>query len=210
MGNCLIGGMGDGGGAARSLIRVATSNGGVMEFAAPITVESITDEFPGHGIFRSHDLFWKPLPHTDVLLAGESYHLLPLLDAAADRGPRVGHVRSSSAPPPQLGPAPYRMSFDGRGLTKWPAGDDAVPKKAPASSGGFWKVKLVICPEQLVKILAEEGKTEELIDSVRTVAKCGSGLSCGGAGGFSDQWSLSSSRNAASANNKADGSILEF
>ncbi|KAL7084127.1 hypothetical protein ACP275_14G205600 [Erythranthe tilingii] len=200
MGNCLFGGMGDG---DQSLIRVATSTGGVMEFSAPITVESITDEFPGHGIFRSHDLFWKPLPHSDVLLAGESYHLLPLLDSAAAAtvkgaaaAPRVGHVRSNSAPPQQLGSAPYRMSFDSRGLTKRPAAaaEDAVHVGGKAAAYGFWKVKLVISPEQLMEILAEEGKTEELIESVRTVAKCGSGF-----GGFSDHWSLSSSRNAASS-----------
>ncbi|KAL7126544.1 hypothetical protein ABFS83_14G195300 [Erythranthe nasuta] len=203
MGNCLFGGMGDG---DQSLIRVATSTGGVMEFSAPITVESITDEFPGHGIFRSHDLFWKPLPHTDVLLAGESYHLLPLLDSAAFKGaaaavaPRVGHVRSISAPPRQLGSAPYRMSFDSRGgVTKRSAAaaaEDAVHAGGKAAAYGFWKVKLVISPEQLMEILAEEGKTEELIESVRTVAKCGNGF----VGGFSDHWSLSSSRNAASSN----------
>lgn len=67
---------------------------------------------------------------------------------------------------------------------------------------GFWKVKLVISQEQLLEILAEEGKTEELIESVRTVAKCGSGL-----GGFPDLWSLYSSRNVASSNK--DG-LLEF
>ncbi|PIN05771.1 hypothetical protein CDL12_21687 [Handroanthus impetiginosus] len=185
MGNCLFGGMGDG---DQSVIRVTTSSGGVMEFHAPITVESITDEFPGHGIFRNHDLFWKPLPHSDVLLAGESYHLLPLLE----KGPtaRLGHVRSNSAPPQQLSSAPYRMSFDSRGFAKRTA-EEAAPKAAH----GFWKVKLVITPDQLLEILAEEGKTEELIESVRTVAKCGSGLV-----GFSDQWSRSSSRNAASTN----------
>lgn len=181
--------MGDGGN--KSLIRVATSNGGVMEFSGSITVESITDEFPGHGIFRSHDLFWKPLPHSDVLHAGESYHLLPLLETATAR---VGHVRSNSAPPHQLVSAPYRMSFDNRRLTKR---EDAV-----AVGCGFWKVRLVISQEQLLEILAEEGKTEELIESVRTVAKCGSGL-----GGFLDHWSLYNSRNVASSNK--DG-LLEF
>ncbi|KAG8374516.1 hypothetical protein BUALT_Bualt10G0003100 [Buddleja alternifolia] len=200
MGNCLFGGMGDHG--DRSTIRVTTSNGGVMEFNTPITVESITDEFAGHGIFRRHDLFWKPLPHSEVLLAGESYHLLPLLDmsSSSNKGlmtARVGHVRSNSAPAQQLASAPYRMSFDSRGLTKRSSPDDAVSK-----AYRFWKVKLVITPEQLMEILSEEGKTEELIESVRTVAKCGSVL-----GGFSDQWSRSSSRNAASSNKDA---LLEF
>lgn len=187
MGNCLFGGMGDG---EQSVIKVTTANGGVMELYAPVSVESITDEFPGHGIFRSQDLFWKPLSHSDVLLMGESYHLLPLAGKA-----RVGHVRSNSAPP-QHKAAPYRMSVDSRGVTKRSAEEE--------TSRGFWKVKLVISTEQLLEILAEEGKTEELIESVRTVAKCGSGL-----GGFSDHWSLSSSRNAASSN-KDTTTLLDF
>ncbi|XP_047951054.1 uncharacterized protein LOC125196535 [Salvia hispanica] len=201
MGNCLFGGMGDGVGGGE-VIKVTNANGGVMEFHAPVTVESITDEFPGHAIFRSQDLFWKPLPHSDVLAAGESYHLLPLLESSGSGGrkARVGHVRSNSAPPQQVGSAQYRMSVDSRGLGKRTA------EEAGAAARGFWKVKLVISTEQLLEILAEEGKTEELIESVRTVAKCGSGL-----GGFSDHWSLSSSkrsRNAASSNN--DSSLVEF
>lgn len=56
--------------------------------------------------------------------------------------------------------------------------------------------KLVISPGQLLEILSQEGRTQELIESVRTVAKCGNiGVSTVG---FSDQWSLSSSRNASS------------
>lgn len=197
MGNCLFGGMGDDGNNQSSVIRVATSTGGLMEFHAPVTVESITDEFPGHGIFRTHDLFWKPLPHTDLLLVGESYHLLPLLDKGTAAA-RVGHVRSSSAPPGSA--PPYRMSFESGG----------VAKRAEAAAGGFWKVKLVISPEQLLEILREECKTEELIESVRTVAKCGSGSGSGMRGAFSDQWSLSSSsRNAANSSNK-DTSIFDF
>ncbi|KAL0296424.1 UNVERIFIED_CONTAM: hypothetical protein Sradi_6694500 [Sesamum radiatum] len=162
MGNCLfVGGMGDG---RQSVIRVATSNGGVVEFHAPLTVESITDEFPGHGIFRSHDLFWTPLPHSQELLVGESYCLLPLMD----------HTNG--------------------GLTSAHLGWKRLPEDQPGQGrSGFWKVKLVIRTEQLLEILSEEGKTEELIESVRTVSKCGSMF----AGGFSDQWSLSSSKNTA-------------
>lgn len=183
--------MGDG---DQSVIKVTTANGGVMEFFTPVSVESITDEFPGHGIFRGRDLFWKPLPHSDILVAGESYHLLPLLESSGKA--RAGHVRSNSAPPQQVGSAPYRMSFDSRGRA------EAAAVAGSAALRGFWKVKLVISPEQLLEILAEEGKTEELIESVRTVAKCG-----GGFGGFSDHWSLSSSRNAASSNKD---SLLDF
>jgi hypothetical protein len=63
----------------------------------------------------------------------------------------------------------------------------------------------VISPEQLLEILSQEGRTQELIESVRTVAKCGSG----GVSSleFSDRWSLSSSRNASS---KKDGLVLDI
>lgn len=44
------------------------------------------------------------------------------------------------------------------------------------NSTGVWKVKLVISPEQLSEILSQESRTEALIESVRTVAKCGNGL----------------------------------
>ncbi|KAF7149442.1 hypothetical protein RHSIM_Rhsim03G0043600 [Rhododendron simsii] len=99
-------------------IKVVTSDGGIMEFNGPITVEFITDEFPGHGIFRSHDLFWKPLPHNEVLAAGESYNLLPLNSKGicGRQIAQVGHVRSNSLPQSQA--APYRMSFDGQGILK--------------------------------------------------------------------------------------------
>ncbi|KAL0409193.1 UNVERIFIED_CONTAM: hypothetical protein Sradi_1853700 [Sesamum radiatum] len=198
MGNCLfVGGMGD---AHQSVIRVATSNGGVMEFHAPVTVESITDEFPGHGIFRSHDLFWTPLPHSQELLVGESYRLLPLMDLTNGglTPARLGCVRSNSTAPQRMAAPQYRMSFDSRGLEKRLPEDQAGQGRR-----GFWKVKVVIRTEQLLEILSEEGKTEELIESVRTVAKCGSVF----AGGFSDQWSLSSSKNTASSNKD---SLLSF
>lgn len=71
--------------------------------------------------------------------------------------------------------------------------------------GRVWKVKLVISPEQLMEILSQEARTQELIESVRTVAKCGNGAVSSLA--FSDEWSdLSSSRNASS---KKDGLLLD-
>ena len=58
-------------------------------------------------------------------------------------------------------------------------------------------MKLVITPEQLLDILAQEARTKELIESVRMVAKCGinagGAISNSAAGMISDQWSLSSS-----------------
>ncbi|XP_009793334.1 uncharacterized protein [Nicotiana sylvestris] len=228
MGNCLFGGVGDGN---EDIVKVITSTGGIMEFLAPITVESITEEFQGHGIFRSHDLFWKPLPAQEVLLAGQSYYLLPLnkeqysssniitenIDNVMAKI-EIGHVRSNSVPlPPQiqnLVVAPYRMSFDSQGLLKRSytealyrysnsnsnSRSSHSQRKKRSSGGGFWKVKLVISPKQLLEILSQETATQELIESVRTVAKCGkSGTSSSASSvGFSDQWSLSSSRNASS------------
>ncbi|KAK8495917.1 hypothetical protein V6N13_026906 [Hibiscus sabdariffa] len=202
MGNCLFGGLGEEDG----VIKVITSNGGVMEFSAPITAGTITDEFPGHAIFRSQDLFWKPLFHHEDLLPGKSYYLLPLdgKEGSGDSGQivREGHVRSNSIPTSLV--APYRMSCDCQGTLKR-SHTDVLSRYKYSSSTGFWKVKLVITPEQLLEILSQEARTQELIESVRTVAKCGNRVE--GSVGFSDQWSLSSSRNASS--NK-DGFLLDI
>ncbi|PON73507.1 hypothetical protein PanWU01x14_056890 [Parasponia andersonii] len=214
MGNCLFGGLGDPDG----VIKVVTSNGGVMEFFEPITVGNIADEFPGHGIFRNQDLFWKPLSHQEELVAGHSYYLLPLSGGGGGSGSgdintsivREGHVRSNSIPASSV-VAPYRMSFDYQGMVKRPY-TEVFSTRGPYynQGGGFWKVKLVIAPELLLEILSQEGRTQELIESVRTVAKCGGG---GGGGavtavGLSDQWSLSSSsRNASS---KVDGLLKDI
>ena len=171
-----------------------------MEFYAPVTAESITNEFPGHGIFRSHDLFWKPLSHHEELQPGESYFLLPINNTGSISGchvAQVGHVRSNSIPTSLV--APYRMSFENQGMLKRSYTDVF----SRYNNTGVWKVKLVICPEQLLEILSQEARTQELIESVRTVAKCGNGVS---PMGFSDQWSFSSSMKASS---KQDG-LLEI
>lgn len=202
MGNCLFGVLGEEANHDVA-IKVITSDGGIMEFGGPITVECITDEFPHHGIFRDHDLFWNPLPHHEVLIPGGSYYLLPLATNHAVSGKQIrqiGHVRSNSVPESAL-IASYRMSFDGQGrvfkrsYTNMNTGTEeffATPRCNHRNNiGGVWKVKLVISPKHLLEILSQEHRTQELIESVRTVAKCGNiGLS---ALGFSDQWSLSSS-----------------
>ncbi|RDX66900.1 hypothetical protein CR513_54283, partial [Mucuna pruriens] len=197
MGNCFIGAMSD---PDASMIKVTTSNGGIMEFSAPVTVSFITNEFPGHAIFRSHDLFWKPLSQLEELEAGQSYYLLPLnnnIDSpCGEHVVRQGHVRSHSVPTTSY-PALYRMSLDyhhhqGTGLLKT-SGNNSC--NIGGGSSRFWKVKLVITPEQLVDILAQEARTKELIESVRMVAKCGvaaAGISSSAAAMISDQWSLSS------------------
>lgn len=170
-----------------------------MEFYPPITAACITDEFPGHAIFPSHDLFWKQLSHHEDLLPGKSYYLLPLnATTVTDPGGQIvrqGHVRSNSIPTSLV--SSYRMSCDYQGTLK--RSYTEVFSKYNTSSG-FWKVKLVISPQQLLEILSQEGRTQELIESVRTVAKCGNGVSSiASSVAFSDQWSLSSSsRNASS------------
>ncbi|KAH7513642.1 uncharacterized protein LOC107403795 [Ziziphus jujuba] len=210
MGNCLFGGgLGEG---DDGVIKVVTSNGGIMELLSPITAGSITSEFPGHGIFRSHDLFWKPLSQHEDLLAGQSYYLLPLHTPTAG-GPhdhdddddqieilggqivKQGHVRSNSIPTASLA-APYRMSLDyhyqGMLLRRSYTEPFSTSRPHNMNPFPFWKVKLVISPEQLLEILSQEGPTQELIESVRTVAKCGSSAALS-AVAFSDHWSLSSS-----------------
>ncbi|XP_027364706.1 uncharacterized protein LOC113871804 [Abrus precatorius] len=209
MGNCFFGAMSD----PDAVIKVITSNGGIMEFSAPVTVSFITNEFPGHAIFRSHDLFWKPLSQFDELEAGQSYYLLPLNNnnietpcgGGGEHVVRQGHVRSHSVPTTSCASL-YRMSLDyqhhlGMGLLKR-SSNEAVSSRSSANNscttgGGssrFWKVKLVITPEQLLDILAQEARTKELIESVRMVAKCGigGGIPSSAAGMVSDQWSLSS------------------
>ncbi|CAI8604418.1 unnamed protein product [Vicia faba] len=197
MGNCIVGSMAD----SNTTIRVITSNGGIMEFSAPITVPFITNEFPGHAIFRSHDLFWKPLSQFDELEPGQSYYLLPINNNNIEPPPngsssgsdyehvvRQGHVRSHSVPTTSY-PAPYRMSLD----YQHNLGMRFLKKSSVESlscRNRFWKVKLVISPEELMEILAQEGRTKELIESVRIVAKCGD-ISSAAEDVVSDQWSLS-------------------
>lgn len=185
MGNCVFRGFAEAG----DLIKVVTSNGGVMELYPPITAECITNEFPGHAIFRRRDLFSQPLLHSEELLVGEVYHLLPL------KSQRGRFMREDSVPMSGASSVftPYRMSFDNHGI--WRRAETEVFPRY--NSAGVWKVKLVISPEQLVEILSQESRTEALIESVRTVAKCGSGLA---SAGNSDQCSLASSWKASSEN----------
>lgn len=206
MGNCLFGGLGEA--ANEGLIKVVTSNGGIMEFIEPITAGNITNEFPGHGIFRNQDLFWKPLSSHEELVAGQSYYLLPLNGGQIVK---EGHVRSNSIPTSSLDVAPYRMSLDYQGMLKRSYTEAfsrhnnnnnnnySYNNNNNIGNATFWKVKLVISPVQLLDILSQERRTQELIESVRTVAKCGSGNLVSSVDMFSDQWSLSSSSMKASS-----------
>ncbi|XAR53913.1 hypothetical protein NMG60_11028853 [Bertholletia excelsa] len=174
MGNCVFKGFG----GAEDMIRVMTSNGGIMELYSTVTAECITNEFPGHALFRSRDFFSQPLLHSDELQMGEFYYLLPIISLAkSPLGP--GHNTGSTASLVNSSMiTPYRMSFDNA---------EVLPRY---NRTGVWKVKLVISPEQLSEILSQEARTEALIESVRTVAKCGSGGASSVAN--SDQWSVSS------------------
>ncbi|XP_061355780.1 uncharacterized protein LOC133300277 [Gastrolobium bilobum] len=233
MGNCLLGGISD----PETIIKVITSNGGIMEFCAPVTVSFITNEFPGHGIFPSHDLSMKPLCQFDELVSGQSYYLLPLNNqgehpsaSGGDGGGddsgggnhiiKQGHVRSQSVPTTTY-PAPYRMSLNyqhhqGVGLLKRNPIEPfscRISRTITKNSSRFWKVKLAITPEHLMDILSQEALTKELIESVRIVAKCG--VSAGSissaatsAGTVSDKWSLSSSGRSASS--KIDALVVNI
>ncbi|KAJ0054045.1 hypothetical protein Pint_00663 [Pistacia integerrima] len=176
MGNCVFKGFEE----MEEMIKVVTSNGGMMELYAPITAENITNEFPGHAIYRTRDFFSQPLLHNEELHAGNLYYLLPLNDKLTRQNTDLSSSSSSIV-------TPYRMSLDNQKILKRSEAE-VLPRY---NSSGVWKVKLVISPEQLAEILAQDARTEALIESVRTVAKCGNAVSSSVAN--SDQWSVSSS-----------------
>ncbi|KAE8725340.1 NAC domain-containing protein 12-like [Hibiscus syriacus] len=206
MGNCLFGGFEEE--VADGLIEVITSNGGIMEFSAPISAGNIVDGFCGNAIFRSNDLLCKPICHHEELLPGKSYYLLPLNSKGNSPSDgdnnivREGHVRSKSDNVPSSVISPYRLSCDVQGSLKRSYTD--ILSRYNNDGRGFWKVKLVIGTEQLLDILSQEARTQELMENVRTVAKCGNGASK--TVGLSDQWSRSSSRKNSSTR---DGLFLE-
>ncbi|KAK8588112.1 hypothetical protein V6N13_087060 [Hibiscus sabdariffa] len=175
MGNCVFKGFAQ----VEDMVRVATSSGGIMELFAPITAECITNEFPGHAIYRTPDFLSQPLLHNEELHAGHLYYLLPMNNSFTKRNDPNDVTSTSSSIN-----TPYRMSFDQQRALKRTEAAEVLPS-------GVWKVKLVISPEQLGEILAQESRTEALIESVRTVAKCGNGVSSLVAN--SDQLSVSSS-----------------
>lgn len=182
----------------KKMIKVVTSNGGIMELYAPIIANCITNEFPGHAIYRSHDMFSPPLFHNEELQAGESYYLHPLLnhyntkskeEEKSDTIITTCNGSNSGNLLPQA--TPYRMSCDNQRVLKRSSEAEIFPTY---NSIGVWKVKLLISPQQLSEILSHEARTEALIESVRTVAKCGSGASSMNTPAFhSDKWNFSSS-----------------
>ncbi|KAJ7963428.1 UvrABC system protein C [Quillaja saponaria] len=206
MGNCVFKGFNHHSTVLEDMmVKVVTSSGGIMELYAPITVESITNEFPGHGIFRGgRDIFSEPLLHNEDLLAGELYYLLPLNLNPCSNNMFNKQVADVASTPANM--TPYRMSTcggennngnkHGGMLKRWSEAAEVVPKY---NSSGVWKVKLVISPEQLSEILSQDSRTEALIESVRTVAKCGNGVS---SVANSDQWSVSSSWKGSTTSDK--------
>ncbi|KAH8488889.1 hypothetical protein Peur_059484 [Populus x canadensis] len=193
MGNCVFKGFSL---EVEEMIKVVTTNGGIMELYSPITAECITNEFPGHAIYRSRDLFSQPLFHNEELHGGQLYYLLPINTSTTSLNNTNSNnsINSLSSSTSSSKLTPYRMSFDNQRMLKRSSTEAEVFPRY--NSTGVWKVKLVICPEQLAEILAQETRTEELIESVRTVAKCGNGVSSSLAN--SDQSSLSSSRKGSS------------
>jgi hypothetical protein len=185
MGNCVFKGFG----GMEERVKVVTSNGGIMELYAPITAECITNEFPGHGIFLSRDLFAQPLLHNEELHVGQLYYLLPLNPYKPNSTTKQSDtaINSNMSSSSAIVATPYRMSCDNQGIMKRFSDPEVVPRY---NNSGVWKVKLVISPEQLSEILSQESRTEALIESVRTVAKCGNGIP---SAANSDQWSVSSS-----------------
>ncbi|KAL4313081.1 hypothetical protein GQ457_01G050790 [Hibiscus cannabinus] len=157
------------------MVKVVTPGGGIMELSPPISAERITKEFPGHAIYRTPHRLSHPLPHHESLHAGHLYYLLPRSNSIKNNNK---NLTLSTAPSSS---SPYRMSFDQQRVLSKRTDTAAAPPTV-------WKVKLVISPDKLAEILAQEAPTEALIESVRTVAKCGNGVSSSATS--SDRWSV--------------------
>ncbi|KAL8540977.1 hypothetical protein ACS0TY_002308 [Phlomoides rotata] len=159
MGNCI-----KGLGVVEEMVKVVTPNGGLMELYSPISAESITDEFPGYSLFPSPRRVSPPLLHNEHLCSGQYYYLLPLQ-----------YTRKATS---DINTVSYRMSADmNQGMLKRLSESEILPR---CSNAGVWKVRLVINTDQLSEILSQESRTEALIESVRTVAKCASGAPSAG------------------------------
>ncbi|KAI3962939.1 hypothetical protein MKX01_029750 [Papaver californicum] len=155
-----------------------------MEFYTPITAECITNEFPGHGIYKTSNgihFLSNPLLHKEELFPGELYYLLPLNTGKVDISTTAKDFHHDCNGTSSSFFTPYRMSFDHHHQNNYYQGslkrsDSETIRSSSSSSSnstGVWKVKLVISPEQLSKILSKETSTEALVNSVRTVAKFG-------------------------------------
>ncbi|XP_023644024.1 uncharacterized protein LOC17895097 [Capsella rubella] len=179
MGNCLFGGLGD---EEDLLIKVIKSDGGVLEFYSPVTAGSVSHEFSDHALFSSLDLLWEPLPNHHLLVPGQSYYLFPnIVSDELKTFAGSCHVRSNSESFSAM--TPYRMSLDYNHRVLKRSYTDVFSRnnytrtrqkeKRPtrrrrtSSKGGIWKVRLVINTEELLQILSEDGRTNELIESVR-------------------------------------------
>ncbi|KAK7275439.1 hypothetical protein RIF29_16556 [Crotalaria pallida] len=198
MGNCVFKGYHHHHDHGDMMVKVVTSNGGIMELYSPITVECITKEFPGHGIFKNKSIITtqlfsssqQPLPNHQELHGGEVYYLLPLINPTTTSDTATATTTAATL-------TPYRLSMCER-INNYSNNSNnnnkmwSEPEVFPRyNSSGVWKVKLVISPEKLSEILSQESRTEALIESVRTVAKCGNGVPSSVAN--SDQWSVTSS-----------------
>ncbi|CAJ1976033.1 unnamed protein product [Sphenostylis stenocarpa] len=176
MGNCAFKGFtaSEGVWDKDTMVKVVTPNGGIMELYTPITAECLTNEFSGHGIFRSRrDLLSKPLHHDEELHAGELYYLLPLDPSCRLSSTKnITRQLSNNAAAASETLTPYRMcTYDNNNNNRiWSEKGEVFSRK------GVWKVKLVINPEQLSEILSQESRTEAFVESLRTVAKCGNGV----------------------------------
>lgn len=167
------------------MIKVIKSDGGVLEFYSPVTAGFVSHGFSGHALFSAVDLLWKPLAHDHLLVPGQSYYLFPNI-VSDELKTFVGscHVRSNSESLSAI--TPYRMSLDynhrvlKRSYTdvfsrnshiRTRQKEKKTRRRRTSSKGAIWKVNLIINTEELLQILSEDGRTNELIESVRAVAK---------------------------------------
>ncbi|XP_020527956.1 uncharacterized protein LOC18442333 [Amborella trichopoda] len=167
MGNCSWKGLY---GEYEDSVRVLTESGGIMEFEGPLQVTSITENFPGYGIFRPGNVSLS-LPGHAWLPNGQLFYLLPLSTEKAplemDKSPSLEEEAAKELTEGEtLGPV--RVSSGeatAEEIFRRPSFE-----VLPSKGRGMWRVRLVMSREQLAEILAEQSDTEALIESMRLAA----------------------------------------
>ncbi|KAL6557113.1 hypothetical protein OROMI_017463 [Orobanche minor] len=176
MGNCVFKGVSK----KTAVIRVVTPAGGVMELQGPIKAQKIIDHYPDHAIF-SFSSPTMPLCLDQDLFPGSTYLVLPLK-------PQDSRERERAAAANMM--MPCRMSVDYNNHQNSPSVSERDVNSPPqrhhyynnnnnnttARPDGVWKVRLAISSDQLTEIFSQEARTEALIQSISTVAKCASRL----------------------------------
>ncbi|KAL2614682.1 hypothetical protein AAZX31_08G024200 [Glycine max] len=158
MGNCSMKGTT---GECHHSIRVMCDSGAILQFKAPKTVAQVLQHYPGYGIFRQGHAS-SPLPEQETLSYGLFYYLLPLKEV------QVEH-QESCCDKVRVSEEMCKSAASACDYVEKLSNGSAL-EVLPTAKNGVWRVKLVIDPRQLEKILSEQVNTEALIEKMRMAA----------------------------------------